>query len=811
MLKHILSFTLIFLWSIYADAKEIDIDTAKAWAQKFVSSTNEQRGRKATENRAIENLTLVYETSDGAGFYVFNISGGGWVITSNDDEAKKVLAYSEQGAFDIESAPEAMKRWLNKYRKEIESVVKNGHKGNMSESRKNLNRKKSGGQYSDIEPLIKTQWNQNEPYNLLCPLIDGKRTPTGCVATAMAQLMYYYQWPIAGIGRKSYDMGENNIKHRIESDLYTHSYKWDLMAPKTDNFTTEEMKEAVAQLMYDAGVAIETIYSPEASSAYTSGIPDAMQKYFSYTKSSYITKESMDEAEWIKNIYSELDAGYPVLYSGMDETINSGHQFICDGYQYKDDNDYFHFNWGWGGVSDGYYTLSAVGDTYHFCTAQDAILFMRPKKINFYTIELDGYKQALNLAGGIESPLPSMSLDGYSFNGWTTERMEAATSAKPDVKVNYTPNNSATLYPVFSYSGKEGNGGSITVFSEDFNTITVGNSTSTSGSSSAWDFNNNIPKGQNVYKAGGAIKLGKGDSYGSITTRTIEAHAGDALTIEFDVKGWTSIECKITVSIEGCNDVHIGYSATMDDDFEHQSVTMTLTKDNPTVTISTTQQRAFIDNLKIYSGGAIQTTYYCTSGTPFTADMKVTSARWGTWYAPFDVEIEEGVRAFIVGTEDGELKMNEITGTIPAHTAVLLYSDNEIDKSLNGLFSCKGNNLEGNMLTGTLTKIEKIAPETEGKTNYVLQNGKDGVMWYQVVYDKENGLYNNVGANRAFLSVPEGTEVKSLASDMELASSIYTTHRIATSKEVYYNLVGQKVGNDYKGIIITGGKKVIKK
>lgn len=811
MLKHILSFTLIFLWSIYADAKEIDIDTAKAWAQEFVSSMNGQRGRKATENRTNENLTMVYETTDGAGFYVFNISGGGWVITSNDDEAKKVLAYSEQGAFDMRFAPEAMKRWLNKYRKEIESVVKNGHKGNMSKSRKNLNRKKSEGQYSDIEPLIKTQWNQNEPYNLLCPLIDGKRTPTGCVATAMAQLMYYYQWPIAGIGRKSYDMGENNIKHRIESDLYTHSYKWDLMAPKTDNFTTEEMKEAVAQLMYDAGVAIETIYSPEASSAYTTKIPNVMQKYFSYTKSSYIAKESMDEAEWIQNIYSELDAGYPVLYSGMDETINSGHQFICDGYQYKDDNDYFHFNWGWGGVSDGYYTLSAVGDTYHFCTAQDAILFMRPKKINFYTIELDGYKQALNLAGGIESPLPSMSLDGYSFNGWTTDRMEAATSAKPDVKVNYTPNNSATLYPVFSYSGKEGNGGSITVFSEDFNSITVGNSTSTSGSSSAWDLNNNIPKGQNVYKAGGAIKLGKGDSYGSITTRTIEAHAGDALTIEFDVKGWTSIECKITVSIEGCNDVHIGYSATMDDDFEHQSVTMTLTKDNPTVTISTTQQRAFIDNLKIYSGGAIQTTYYCTSGTPFTADMKVTSARWGTWYAPFDVEIEEGARAFIVGTEDGELKMNEITGTIPAHTAVLLYSDNEIDKSLNGLFSCKENNLEGNMLTGTLTKIEKIAPETEGKTNYVLQNGKDGVMWYQVVYDKENGLYNNVGANRAFLSVPEGTEVKSLASDMELASSIYTTHRIATSKEVYYNLAGQKVGNDYKGIIITGGKKVIKK
>ena len=257
MLKHILSFTLIFLWSIYADAKEIDIDTAKAWAQKFVSSTNEQRGRKATENRAIENLTLVYETADGAGFYVFNISGGGWVITSNDDEAKKVLAYSEQGAFDMRFAPEAMKRWLNKYRKEIESAVRNSHEGNMSKSRKNLNRKKSEGQYSDIAPLIKTQWNQNEPYNLLCPLIDGKRTPTGCVATAMAQLMYYYQWPIAGIGRKSYDMGENNIKHRIESDLYTHSYKWDLMAPKTDNFTTEEMKEAVAQLMYDAGVAIE--------------------------------------------------------------------------------------------------------------------------------------------------------------------------------------------------------------------------------------------------------------------------------------------------------------------------------------------------------------------------------------------------------------------------------------------------------------------------------------------------------------------------------------------------------------------------
>ena len=301
-------------------------------------------GHRASANPQID---LSGEVS---GLYVFNVDkDNGYVIVSNDDCAEPVLGYADKGSFDMQNIPENMRAWLQGYADEI-AWAKSHHikKGSTTARR-------TGGVKSVIAPLMETQWNQTAPYNDQCP----SGCVTGCVATAMAQVMKYNHWPEGGILKEipAYSQGFNDktVRQPLASNLLVVEFDWEKMQASYTGSEDDDEKAAVAQLMHYCGCSVRMDYG-SSSSATTSKAADALKEYFNYDATTVsVNRSYYTYVNWIELLYHELEERRVVLYSGS--STGGGHAFVVDGYQSE---DYFHINWGWGGSSDGHFKLSAL-------------------------------------------------------------------------------------------------------------------------------------------------------------------------------------------------------------------------------------------------------------------------------------------------------------------------------------------------------------------------------------------------------------------------------------------------------------------
>lgn len=316
-------------------------------------------------SRGVQTLDIAYTAQTGSynDFYVFNRPGGGFVIVSADERtAKPVLAYSYEGSFDAGNIPPAQEDILSGYRQQIDYARKN-----MAPA-PDLIKESSPVRTVIVEPLIKTKWNQVAPYNKLCPTVDGSKTDAGCVACAMAQIMNYWRWPERGHGSH-----RNTLDNTLYVDFNESVYDWDNMALTYTTDSSQVKIDAVSKLMFDCGISVDMDYSISLSVTIASLIPQALMAYFNYSSQARRIQKDLTE-NWDSVIAAELDAGRPVLYSGVDES--GGHAFICDGY---DSEGYFHFNIGWGGIGDGFYLTDAINVYgYSFNTGQDAIIDIYP-------------------------------------------------------------------------------------------------------------------------------------------------------------------------------------------------------------------------------------------------------------------------------------------------------------------------------------------------------------------------------------------------------------------------------------------------
>ncbi|MDE6409145.1 MAG: C10 family peptidase [Muribaculaceae bacterium] len=299
---------------------------------------------------------------------------------SADDAVTPLLGYMDTTC-DNEKFPPAFKSWLSDISSEILLV---------STNRKECRKSRRDNEFSSIPPLCKTEWSQDEPYYNRCPknVKEGKRCYTGCVATAMAQVMKYHNWPASGEGSISYttNIGTGNIELRL--DFSAQVYDWNNML---DTYVlgeyTDAEADAVAFLMKSCGYSVEMNYSTTGSGALSPRIGYALGEYFKYDKSKlrYMIRDCFSLDEWEEIIYSSLKNYGPVILNG--QSNDGGHSFVCDGY---DKDGYFHINWGWGGVSDGYYLLNVLdpynqgiggsGDNSGFNYMQDAIIGITPAK-----------------------------------------------------------------------------------------------------------------------------------------------------------------------------------------------------------------------------------------------------------------------------------------------------------------------------------------------------------------------------------------------------------------------------------------------
>ncbi len=325
-------------------------------------------------------------------FYIFNADdNNGFVIVSGDERTEEILGYSDTGHIDIDNIPKNLIYWFDFYHNEIQHI-ENGQK----HFTKRANR-------TAVAPLIKTKWNQYEPYNIMCPEKNGKHCPAGCTATAMAQVMYYYKWPKVETAEipEYYD---NCAKETLPSMPAT-TFDWDKMKLEYNstngvtNYSQEEV-EAVAKLMRYCGQAVEMKYDTNESGGMV--YPKDLTFNFWYGRDvRTVNRADFSTSEWEDMIYKEVSEGRPVLYTGT--SINFGHEFICDGY---DGNGLFHINWGWGGNSDGFFVLSILDPNFEgvygglssdgFSSGQKAIIGLKPnydappKKIIYFSSKSQG-------------------------------------------------------------------------------------------------------------------------------------------------------------------------------------------------------------------------------------------------------------------------------------------------------------------------------------------------------------------------------------------------------------------------------------
>lgn len=346
-MRKLILFTLCFLAGLSTHAKDITPSQAVSVAQRFLS-----RQASIGAKKAAAKLQLAYTGRNTNGqncLYVFNSTPAqGYVIVAADDQAAEILGYSDNGSFSTADMPDNLRSWMAAYVDQI-SYLKRNHLKKPETS-------VAASYDTEVKPLLgNIQWNQDSPYNDLCPAYDiSSRCATGCVATAMAQVMYYNRWPEQGVGTHTYAPSILYGK-TLTADFANTRYQWDTMLPQYDANSSDEARDAVAQLMLHCGISVDMQYS-SSSGAASLPVPQALVNYFGYDRGiAYRTRQNYSSTEWQGVIIDELNHQRPLIAMGRSSA--GGHCFVFDGY---DRNGLIHVNWGWGGMSNGYFRTSAL-------------------------------------------------------------------------------------------------------------------------------------------------------------------------------------------------------------------------------------------------------------------------------------------------------------------------------------------------------------------------------------------------------------------------------------------------------------------
>ena len=372
---------------------------AKAVAENFLASHGALTTRLITAHKAPRMGAT--PTSGQVAYYVFNgdRSNSGFIIVAGDDRAPAVLGYSDRGTFDVNDVPPAMQEWLDGYAAQIEELDKGAQAAPQLQAR------------PAIRPMVPAVWSQNNPFNILFPYLpSGNHAYVGCVATAMAQVMYFWQWPVRPTSSipaytSTYKISSTDTLKIYMPELPIVDFDWSAMHDTyMTNDTASQAALAASMLSLYCAQSLEMTFKPNSSGVSTSNIPVKAATYFDYDASAHMEgRESYTTQGWADLIYGELTAGRPVMYSGNKKS--SGHAFICDGY---DGNGMFHINWGWNGQSNGYFVLNMLGPdllgtgsasgAYGYIYSQGAVVGFQPNKggshifeVTAENVKLDSY------------------------------------------------------------------------------------------------------------------------------------------------------------------------------------------------------------------------------------------------------------------------------------------------------------------------------------------------------------------------------------------------------------------------------------
>ena len=358
MKKHIIIMLALALTCVTLQARPVDQETAKRLGQSFVKANFEF-------TRQSDQLDLVQTAFSDRGeacYYIFNVGETGFVIMAADDNYRPIIGYSDRGVFNPDDMAPALADYLE--------VVRQGV---MMASQAALPKAAVAADWAMLEKcgrlvsrhggredvfLVQTTWNQNYPYNYFCPLGEGGpggHCYAGCVATAAAQLMKYWDHPLHGQGSYTYTPEDHPEYGPLTVNFGEATYDWENMPNSISAGSPIEQIEAVAQLIYHVGVSVDMNYRPSSSGAVTGKLCQTMPAYFFYTNQmDNLYREDYTHEDYMQLIIDAIDMSWPMVHRG------GGHAYVLDGYN---DNDMVHFNWGWSGSSDGWFNIDEHGYT----------------------------------------------------------------------------------------------------------------------------------------------------------------------------------------------------------------------------------------------------------------------------------------------------------------------------------------------------------------------------------------------------------------------------------------------------------------
>ena len=421
---------LVLLMTLYhmAEARNVDTVAVKALAERFLSA----KGVRSE----LQNITPV----KWEGMLYLYANGQGYVLMSADDAVRPILAYSANGTFPTDNIPPQVQALVQPYADIVEKARQN-NLPQHSEWKKLLSDNAIQPKpRTSVSPLVTARWGQGYYYNTLCPNDPNWNQPciTGCVATAMAQIMHYWQWPEHGWGQHEYVWCLNYVPVETLSEQFdTVYYQWNQMPDVYDSLSTDAEIYAVSRLMYDCGVAVNMNYSFFVSGAlmwvnnapWSPSAGQALRIHFRYHPMlQHVKRDYYTDSEWLDLMKAELDAGRPILYAAYAAAGASlgGHAFVADGY---DEDERLHFNFGFDGECDGFFAIDSIclPPDIHYAFMHEAIIGIQPN-----TEECDpAIIQAVAedslvgycTGGGQYAYADSVSLtahvaEGYRFDGW---------------------------------------------------------------------------------------------------------------------------------------------------------------------------------------------------------------------------------------------------------------------------------------------------------------------------------------------------------------------------------------------------------
>lgn len=455
-MKKSLLITLLMAAFFVSNANSVDVNTAKEIGSKFLkASTNVKAGSEL-------KLVKTYSIDWGdAAFYVFNADNG-YVIVAADDCATPILAYSDEGIFDVNNIPVQFEEYLEGFVEQIQYGIEDNIVADEKTS-KQWNSVKTTGHLNEnrntpvVGPLLDGKagkWGQGSPYNLLCPVdANNKHALVGCVALSMGQIMRYHGFPQTGSGLHEYTPAGYSTQ---TVDFSATTYDWTNMLNELTNSSTAAQKTAVATLLYHCGVAVDMMYGTSGSGSYSEDVPYALKTYFNYSNDmSDGYRDDYDNLVWLARVKASLDLGYPIHYSGARVTETggrSGHAFVCDGY---DTDDLLHFNWGWNGSANAYCAVNALdADGRKYIYENYAVFNIHPStdatlthtvSVSSNNTDLGTVSGGGSFANGVTTTVAATPAEGKVFCYWSENGGIVSTDNPYQFEVLYNRNLTAVF------------------------------------------------------------------------------------------------------------------------------------------------------------------------------------------------------------------------------------------------------------------------------------------------------------------------------------------------------------------------------